>query len=71
MSVKTVVHYVRESLEPVRIGYSAHLRPIDHTSPLVSNQGLARTSPVVAHDPITGRVETRNSIYLPDTEDGE
>ncbi len=66
MPIKTVVHYLKDSLQPVRIGSPAFLRPIDHTSPYVSNQGIARTSNVVAHDPITGRVETLNSIYLPE-----
>lgn len=62
---KPIVHYeqvpgfTRKQLE---IGRSAMVAPLDHTSPNVSNQGIARTSPVVALHELG--FETQNTIYV-------
>jgi len=61
---KPTVHYVRDSLQWAYNGVM--LKPIDHTSPLVSNTRMARTSPVIAWDKETGRIETKNTIYIPE-----
>lgn len=51
-------------------GERAVLTPIDHTNHLegqdVSNDEPAITSRVVEKDIDTGRIETRNTIYLPE-----
>lgn len=47
----------------------ALLTPIDHTNHVpgqgATNGELAETSMVIAHDPATGRIETKNTVYLP------
>lgn len=60
--MKRVVHYTGK---PTILDGFAYLMPLDHTSPDVSNTGLARTSTIVHHDEATGRIETLNSIYVP------
>jgi len=62
MSEKAVVHYKG----PVRFSENrARLWPVDHTSPYVSNQTEAITSPVVSYNDVTGRLETANTVYIP------
>lgn len=62
---KPVVCYTEASLH----GTVCWLYPVDHPNHLeghrVSNNHPARTSPVVASDLTTGRIETRNTIYMP------
>lgn len=60
---KKVVHYDRPI--KIEIGSSAIVHPLDHTSPLVSNETLVYTSKVLAYDTITGIFITANSIYVP------
>lgn len=60
--MKNTVHYVGK---PMVLDGFAYLTPIDHTSDLVSNTKLVRTSKVVSYDEATGRLETLNSIYVP------
>lgn len=55
-----------EDVEVVRgakVGKRCSLKPIDHPSILVSNNGTVFTSVVVGYDPNTGRIETTNTIY--------
>ena len=51
-------------------GERAVLTPIDHTNHVdgqdVTNDKLAITSRVIAKDLETGRIETNNTIYLPE-----
>lgn len=48
------------------MGGRAFLHPLDHDSPLVSNTTVAMTSRVVAHDLQSGRIETENTVYIPE-----
>lgn len=52
------------------VGGHAWLYPLDHPNHLeghdVSNQKLVRTSMVVSVDDQTGRIETKNTTYLPE-----
>ena len=67
MEKKVVRYRVGEYPTSVRVGEGTWLYPLDHTDTLnVSNRMLARTSRVVAFDEVTGRIETLNSIYLPE-----
>lgn len=64
---KPTVHYRGEAHIVLN---RAFLQPVDHRNHLdghdVSNTKTARTSTVVAHDPDTGRIETKNTIYIPE-----
>ena len=51
----------------ITVGKCAYVYPVDHTSPLVSNQTLAKTSTVLYYDAATGVFETLNSVYQPVT----
>lgn len=64
---KPIVHYKGAvSIEDGR----AFLDPTDHPNHLdghnVSNAALVRTSSIISHDRATGRIETRNTIYMPE-----
>lgn len=59
---KATVLY-RPSRTPITVGESAHVFPINHTSPLVSNRSICHTSLVAWYDEETGTFETDNSIY--------
>lgn len=48
----------------LRKGDSAIVTPVDHPSPLVSNQKAAWTSPVLAINQ-DGSFETENTLYIP------
>lgn len=61
---KKTVHY-HKSRGILIYGEHAYLNPIDHPGALVSNTREVRTSPIVSYDPITGRLETQNTIYMP------
>lgn len=60
---KPTVHY--KEVSAIVIGESTYVFPVDHPSSYVSNTTYTRTSKVVAHDPETGRFETKNTIYVP------
>lgn len=64
---KPVVRYRGEAMV---IHGHAFLLPVDHPNHLegqyVSNEATVRTSQVIDHDPKTGRIETKNTIYVPD-----
>lgn len=66
---KPIVHYRGEAAVPA-IGAGAWLHPVDHPNHLeghdVSNTKLVRTSAVLSHDPETGRIETKHTIYMPE-----
>ena len=60
---KPTVHY--RAVGAIVVGQRALVMPNDHTSPLVSNEGWATTSTVVAvHE--NGVFETQNTIYKPE-----
>lgn len=46
----------------IRIGEPAYILPVDHPSPLVTNEQMARTSTVVAFN--QNGFETKNTIYI-------
>lgn len=64
---KPVVHY---SGQASVVAEHAYLLPLDHPNHIeghsVSNCRVVRTSRVLEHDPQTGRIETRHTIYMPD-----
>lgn len=60
--IKREVRY-SAAFMPLRVGAGAVVKPLDHTSPLVSNLKPILTSPVVRVDYQTGDFETRNSLY--------
>lgn len=62
---KQVVTYDCSESPFVIEGGSALLKPINHTSPHVSNTKTVRTSNVVRVDLETGEIETLNTIYKP------
>lgn len=66
---KPTVHYTPGSLFFLTVGASCYLDPVDHPNHVegqhVTNTKTVRTSTVVAYDESTGRVETRNTIYVP------
>lgn len=64
---KKVVRYIKGTLNLLGgVGHPAVLKPIDHPdSEYVSNTKCVLTSLVVSHDD-TGRVETVNTIYVPE-----
>lgn len=59
---KATVFY-RPSGFPIIEGQGAHVYPINHTSPYVSNRHICHTSPVQYYDAESGTFETMNSIY--------
>ena len=63
-NMKPVVHYYKGSSTKIAVGYQVTLWPVDHTSPYVSNETHAITSPVqqVIGD---GVFETLNTRYVP------
>lgn len=61
---KPVVHY-SVLWSDVEIGYSATLTPVNHPATYLNNYPCIYTSYVVSYDKETGRIETRNTIYLP------
>ena len=65
---KKVVHYRKGSVTwPVLLGSSTYLFPLDHPdTENVSNTRLVRTSKVIAVAQDTGRIETLNTVYLPE-----
>ena len=67
---KPVVRY--RGTATAAIGRSAFLHPIDHPNHLrghdVSNTRVVRTSAVIDFDAETGRIETMNTIYLPEAQ---
>ncbi len=72
---KPVVHYTIGSNTPVHVGQHVWLKPVDHTSYLVSNHAEARTSRVVTVFPdheksVEGSpvFETQNTLYVPTTQ---
>lgn len=62
---KKVVHYDAKKGADIKVGRRAMVWPIDHTSPTVSNQTVAVTTPVTSYDEKTGVFETLNSKYVP------
>lgn len=64
---KPIVHYTTASAPAV--GVSAYLIPVDHPNHIdghdVSNERLVRTSRVESINEATGRIETRNTVYMP------
>lgn len=56
-----IPHYENGKL----IAVQAVLIPLDHDGPRVVNDTETITSPVVHWNHATGRIETRNSIYVP------
>lgn len=61
---KKIVHYDATKKSLIALGMSAIVKPIDHTSPLVSNEKLVVTSRVIAKSKC-GKFETENTIYHP------
>lgn len=64
---KKIVRYVPADAEiypSICVGSSAFVCPLDHTSEMVSNTTVARTSRVLSYDAATGTFETENSIYV-------
>lgn len=65
MTTKPTVHYTEAGL----YAQTCWLKPIDHPNHLdghdVSNGMPVRTSAVLSCDHTTGRIETKNTIYMP------
>lgn len=65
--MKPTVHYRGAA---VVIAERAYLVPIDHQNHVdgqdVMNEVPCRTSYVLSHDEATGRIETENTIYVPE-----
>ena len=62
---KATVHYRPSQYDLIKVGASATVFPIDHTSPFVSNEKVCFTSTVQSYNRETGVFETLNSIYKP------
>lgn len=62
---KATVYYRPSKLDVIKVGGSAFIVPVNHTSPFVSNGVRAMTSKVVWLNHTTGEFETLNSIYKP------
>ena len=62
---KKIVKYIPIPEIPIVVGRSAYVIPLNHCSPLVHNGHMVMTSTVKAHDPQTGKFETRNTFYEP------
>lgn len=63
--MKKLVKYNTEYSAIIEVGRPAIVRPIDHTSELVSNTKHVMTSLVLRFDKKSGEFETENSIYRP------
>lgn len=61
---KPTVRYT--AVAELKIGYGTWIWPVDHPSSLVSNKGVATTSPVLKIE-AGGKFETENTIYVPET----
>lgn len=71
---KPTVRYVPIVGHSIRVWQSAYVTPLDHpgnvydgTFDAISNHYPATTSRVLSHDADTGRFETLNTIYIPET----
>lgn len=64
---KPFVRYKPTEDQFIRVGFSAFVFPVDHTSELVSNKTKVITSIVVNYNKETGRFETQNTVYIPMT----
>jgi hypothetical protein len=62
---KPVVRY-RGTARPLMVSGTAWLQPIDHPSAYISNTKMVMTTKVLSWDEVTGRIETQNTIYLPE-----
>lgn len=68
---KPIVHYRTDKAVEIfrncgpNNGCCAMLYPLDHPSPSVSNLAPVVTSDLVAFEVISGRIETQNTIYMP------
>lgn len=65
MNRKQVVFYKSDILPDVKVGQSAFVIPLNHTSEWVSNNKIAQTSDVIFIRE-GGVFETLNSIYKPE-----
>jgi len=66
--MKLIVKYQSDSIiGSLKVGKSAMIKPIDHTSPFVSNTQHVFTSTVVKVSP-DGSFETINTLYVPTNE---
>jgi len=63
---KPTVRYHKNSLVFMGLNNSAYLLPIDHPSERVSNTCAVQTSNVISFDEATGRLETQNTVYIPE-----
>lgn len=71
MNTKPIVRYVIEGpARPmfIKVGESAVICPLAHPSSYVTGDGstFVRTSRVLAYNEKTGRLETENTIYIPE-----
>lgn len=67
-NIKPLVHYVGtpEIFTDFDGQQRAYLTPVDHPDTVnVSNTRVARTSAIVSMNSDTGRIETRNTVYIP------
>lgn len=67
---KPIVHYRGEAVRvPCYDADSARLYPVDHRNHVpgqsVSNTKAVYTSGIVSWDEATGRIETQNTVYMP------
>jgi hypothetical protein len=68
---KKIVHYVGKPIFYGELEHGAQIYPVDHPDRArVSNYKVAWTSSVLSYDPVTGRMETLNTVYMP-LESGE
>lgn len=69
--MKKTVNYIGKAhpLPFYRDGLLTEIRavliPLDHDGPLVVNDTETITSPVIHWNHDTGRIETKNSVYIP------
>jgi hypothetical protein len=69
---KKIVHYVGKPIFYGEMEHGAFIYPMDHPdTENVSNMKQARTSSVLSYDPVTGRMETLNTVYMPIKEEAE
>lgn len=61
---KRIVHYEADQFTQIMLGFGALVKPVDHTSDLVTNMQHVLTSPVVKYDG-EGCFETLNTLYIP------
>jgi hypothetical protein len=64
-----------KDLVSAEVGYRAILYPINHPNHLnghqVTNLKYVLTSVVKEYDPVSGRIETENSIYFPEVKEDQ